>query len=235
MIAGDPQDLNRLIPAEGVEMLDPAALGVYVVTSSAFGPGRDHVTVAQAAIDGGATAVQLRAPELDDDALLPIASELSAACRDAQVLFIVNDRLDVALECGAAGLHLGQDDDPHDARRRLRVDKVLGVSVGSADEAVAAERAGADYLGVTVWSTPTKPDAVPRGLDGIGEVVEVTALPVVGIGGIFASNAMLVLEAGAAGVAVISAVAAAPDPVAATRALAGIVERFRAVHGGARR
>ena len=76
---------------------------------------------------------------------------------------------------------------------------MLGVSVGDVDEAVAAERAGADYLGVTVWSTPTKPDAKPRGLEGVGAVVEATALPVVGIGGIFASNATLVLEAGAAG------------------------------------
>jgi thiamine-phosphate pyrophosphorylase len=235
MIAGDPQDLNRLMPAEGVEMFDAGTLGVYVVTSAAFGPGHDHRTVANAAIEGGATAVQLRAPELGDDALLPLACELAAASREAEVLFIVNDRLDVALESGAAGVHLGQDDDPHDARRRLGNGRVLGVSVGGADEAVAAERAGADYLGVTVWSTPTKPDAEPRGLKGIGDVVEVTALPVVGIGGIFASNATLVLEAGAAGIAVISAVAAATDQVAATRTLVEVVERFRATHGAARR
>ena len=209
-------------------MVDPRALGVYVVTSSAFGPGRDHRTVTHAAIDGGATAVQLRAPELDDDALLPLASELATTCRDAGVLFVVNDRLEVALGSGASGVHLGQDDDPHEARRRLGADRVLGVSVGGADEAVAAERAGADYLGVTVWSTPTKPDAEPRGLAGLGDVVEITALPVVGIGGIFATNATLVLEAGAAGVAVISAVAAATDPVGATRGLVAIVERFRA-------
>ncbi len=216
-------------------MFDPKSLGVYVVTSAAFGPGRDHRTVASAAIEGGATAVQLRAPELDDDALLPLATELAEASRDAGVLFIVNDRLDVALESGADGVHLGQDDDPEDARRRLGVDRVLGVSVGGVDEAMVAERAGADYLGVTVWSTPTKPDAMARGLDGLSEVVEITTLPVVGIGGIFASNATLVLEAGAAGIAVISAVAAATDPVAATHALAGVVERFRATHGAARR
>ncbi len=111
---------------------------------------------------------------------------------------------------------------------------MLGVSVGDVDEAVAAERAGADYLGMTVWSTPTKPDAEPRGLEGLGAVVEATMLPVVGIGGIFASNAALVLEAGAAGFAVISAVAAAADPVAATRSLADVVDRHRAAHGAAR-
>jgi thiamine-phosphate pyrophosphorylase len=215
-------------------MFDPGALGVYVVTSSAF-PGRDHRSVARAAIDGGATAVQLRAPELDDDALLPLASELAALCRDAGVLFVVNDRLEVALESGADGVHLGQDDDPRAARRRLGDDRVLGVSVGDVDEAMAADRAGADYLGVTVWATPTKPEAQARGLDGLGRVVEVTTLPVVGIGGIFATNATLVLEAGAAGVAVISAVAAAKDPEAATRVLARVVERFRATHGAVTR
>jgi thiamine-phosphate pyrophosphorylase len=223
------------MPAEGVDMFDPRALGVYVVTSASFGPGRDHRTVARAAIEGGATAVQLRAPELEDDALLPLASDLAATCREAEVLFIVNDRLEVALESGAAGVHLGQDGDLEDARTRLGADRVLGVSVGGVDEALAAERAGADYLGVTVWSTPTKPDAVPRGLEGLGEVAQVTVLPVVGIGGIFASNAMLVLEAGAAGVAVISAVAAATDPQAAARTLAGVVERFRATHEAGRR
>ncbi|MGZ5214034.1 MAG: thiamine phosphate synthase [Actinomycetota bacterium] len=212
-------------------MFDPRALRVYVVTSGAFGPGRDHRALAQAAIDGGATAVQLRAPELDDDALLPLASELAASCRDADVLFVLNDRLDVALESGAAGVHLGQGDDPHDARRRLGPGRVLGVSVGGVDEAVAAERAGADYLGVTVWTTSTKPEAEASGLDELGEVVRATPLPVVGIGGIIAANAQLVLAAGAAGVAVISAIAAAPDPTAATRALAGVVERFRARHG----
>ena len=215
-------------------MIDPRTLGVYVVTSGAFGPDRDHRSLARAAIRGGATAVQLRAPELDDEALLPLAIELAAACREAGVLFVVNDRLDVALESDAAGVHLGQHDDPHDARRRLGAGRVLGVSVGDVDEAVAAERAGADYLGMTVWSTPTKPDAEPRGLEGLGAVVEATTLPVVGIGGIFASNATLVLEAGAAGFAVISAVAAAPDPVEATRTLAGVLDRFRAAERAAR-
>lgn len=216
-------------------MFDPRTLGVYVVTSAAFGPDRDHRSLARAAIEGGATAVQLRAPELDDDALLPLATELASACRDAEVLFVVNDRIDVALESGADGVHLGQDDDPQEARRRLGGGRALGVSVGGEDEAVAAQRAGADYLGVTVWPTPTKPEAEARGLAVLGEVVDSTTLPVVGIGGISASNVTLVLASGAAGVAVISAVAAAADPVAATRELAHLVERFRATRGAVRR
>jgi thiamine-phosphate diphosphorylase len=215
-------------------MVDPRMLRVYVVTSGTFGAGRDHVALARAAISGGATAVQLRAPELDDVALLTIAAELAIACRDAGVLFIVNDRIDVALESVAAGAHVGQADDPERARRRLGTDRVLGVSVNNASEALAAERAGADYLGVTVWSTPTKPEAEPRGLDGLSEVVDATVLPVVGIGGIDAENTGLVLGAGAVGIAVISAVASADDPVGATRSLVGAVERFHATRGAAR-
>jgi len=215
-------------------MIDPHALGVYVVTSGAFGPQRDHRALGRAAIDGGAGAVQLRAPELDDAALLPIAADLSRACRDAGVMFIVNDRVDVALESGAAGAHVGQADDPQRARRRLGSNRVLGVSVGDAGEALSAERVGADYLGVTVWSTSTKPEAEGRGLDGLRDVVAATALPVVGIGGIDVGNAGLVMDTGAVGVAVISAVAAAVDPVLVTRSLADIVDRHRSGRAAAR-
>jgi len=208
--------------------LDPRSLGVYVVTSSGLVRGRGHRDVALAAIEGGATAVQLRAKELDDAEQVPLAEELAARCRETGVLFVVNDRVEVALRSGAAGLHVGQGDDPHGLRERIGRDVVLGVSVGDADEALAAELAGADYLGVTVWATPTKADAVPRGTEGLREVAAATSLPVVGIGGIGPSNAAEVLAAGAAGVAVISAVGAADDPVAATRVLAGVVDRWRA-------
>ena len=166
--------------------------------------------------------------------LLPLATDLATACRDAEVLFVVNDRLDVAQQSGASGVHLGQDADHAAARRHLGAGRILGVSVGGVDEAVAAERAGADYLGVTVWATETKPEAVPLGPEGLADVVRATSIPVVGIGGIAASNAALVLEAGAAGVAVISAVAGASDPVAAARTLVDVVERFgsvRRAHG----
>jgi thiamine-phosphate pyrophosphorylase len=181
--------------------------------------------VALAAIEGAADAVQLRAKELRDDELRPLARELADACRDAGVLFIVNDRISVALESGADGVHVGQADDPGAARGRLGAGPVLGVSVRDAGEARAAELAGADYLGVTVWATPTKPDAAPGGLDAIRTIAAATALPVVGVGGIDASNAASALEAGASGVAVVSAVGAADDPVVATRAL------VRAVRG----
>jgi len=208
-------------------MLDPRSLEVYVVTSGRFGSSRDHRSIAAAAIAGGATAIQLRAPELGDDELLPIASEIAAMCRDGRAAFLVNDRVDVALRCGADGVHVGQDTDAARVRERIGPERILGVSVADAADAVVAERGGADYLGVTVWATPSKPDAIPRGLAGLRDVVLATSLPVVGIGGISASNARLVLEAGAAGIAVISAVAAAGDPVSATHELVDLVQRFR--------
>jgi thiamine-phosphate diphosphorylase len=121
---------------------------------------------------------------------------------------------------------VGQDDDLHEARGRLGPERILGVSVGSVEEAQAAEAAGADYLGVTVWATATKPEAVPVGPEGLGDVARATGLPVVGIGGIRADNAREVLAAGAAGIAVIGAVAAAEDAVAAVRELRSVVDDF---------
>ena len=203
-------------------VFDPGTLRVYVVTSGAFA-GRSHAAVALAAIDGGATAVQLRAPELDDDELLTVARELAPRCAAAGVLFVVNDRPAVAVLSSADGAHVGQGDDRENARATLGPDRVLGISVTSASEARAAVDRGADYLGVTVWATPTKPEAPPGGIELVREVAGIVAVPVVGIGGIDPSNAADVIAAGAAGVAVISAVAAAPDPVAATRDLARAV------------
>jgi thiamine-phosphate pyrophosphorylase len=184
--------------------------------------------VALAAIEGGATAIQLRDKEASDAELLPLAEELAARCREAGALFVVNDRVGLAIASGAAGLHVGQRDEVVRLRERIERDVVLGVSVGTPDEARVAEEAGADYLGVTVWPTPTKADAVPLGPEGLREIVAATSLPVVGIGGIGPSNAAEVLAAGASGVAVVSAIGAAEDPVAATRLLAEVVDRWRA-------
>jgi thiamine-phosphate pyrophosphorylase len=214
--------------------LDPQTLRVYVVTSGTLDPRRAHEELSMAAIEGGATAVQLRAPELDDVELAALTRSLAGRARRAGVPMIVNDRVDVAVVSGASGAHVGQDDDLVTARIRLGPERVLGISVGTPDEARAAEQAGADYLGVTVWATETKPEARPIGLDGLREVAGATALPVVGIGGIHAGNASDVVGAGAAGIAVIGAVAAADDPVAAVRSLREVVDR--ALEGiGARR
>ena len=194
-----------------------------MLTSRGFVAGRGHREIADAAIAGGATAVQLRAPELGDGTLTELAIEIAGRCRAAGVLFVVNDRVAVAARVGA-GAHVGQGDDPGSARASLGADPILGVSVSTAQEARTADAAGADYLGVTVWATPTKAEAEPRGLEGLREIVDSTALPVVGIGGIHAGNASEVLDAGAAGICVVSAVGAAPDPEQATRALVEVVD-----------
>ena len=211
--------------------LDPRALRVYVLTSARFA-GRSHRDVAMAALQGGAGAIQLRAPELPDDELLAVASGLAAACADAGALFVINDRPEIAAAVGAAGAHVGRADDPSAARRLLGPDRVLGMSVDGGSQAHEAEDLGADYLGVTVWSTPTKPEATPGGLALVRTISTRSTLPVVGIGGIDAANAPSVLDAGAAGVAVISAVAAAPDPIEATRELLRVVDRALEGRGG---
>lgn len=200
------------------------SLAVYVVTSSGLVPGRGHLEVARAAIQGGATAIQLRAPELADQPkeLLELAASVESLCDEGGVLFVVNDQLHIS----ADGVHLGQGDQLEGARRRLGPARYLGVSVGTPDQARAAWRMGADYVGVTVFGTTTKPEALPVGTEGLREIAAATPLPVVGIGGIDASNAAEVLAAGAAGVAVVSAVGAAPDPAQATRELVRVVSEY---------
>ena len=186
--------------------------------------------MAEAALAGGATAVQLRAPELTDVRLEALARELAERCRATGALFVVNDRVAVAARVGA-GAHVGQADDPGSAREILDPPAVLGVSVSTIDEARAAEVAGADYLGITVWATATKPEAEPGGLGALRSIARETALPVVGIGGVRAANAADVLDAGAAGICVVSVVGAAPDPVRATAALVDAVDRWEEGRG----
>ncbi len=212
-----------------MQSIDADRLRVHVITSSGFVLGRGHLEVALAAIEGGADVVQLRAPELSDEELLSVAREITGACSAGRTVSIVNDRIDVAVAAGAAGAHVGQGDRPEAARDRLGSGRVLGISVATPEQALAAERWGADYVGVTVWPTPTKPEAAPLGLGGLHEIARATRLPVVGIGGIDASRAPDVLDTGAAGIAVVSAVGGASDPVGATRELVDVVRRHLSV------
>ena len=213
-------------------MLDPRALRLMIVTSGTVAPGHGHRTLAEAAVRGGASAVQLRAPELSDASLLELATDLAAVCRAGGVLFIVNDRPEIAIASGADGVHLGQSDEPIDARKRLGPEKILGISVADGLQAVAASSAGADYLGVTVWSTPTKPEARGEGPSGLRAVRAAVAIPVVGIGGINRDNLAEVFDAGASGIAVISAVAGALDPEAATQDLRTLIDLREKGTGG---
>jgi thiamine-phosphate diphosphorylase len=185
---------------------------------------RGHRDVVAAALRGGADCIQLRAPELSDCHLLPLAAEVLSTCRQAGRLCVVNDRLEVAVTLAADGVHLGQGDRPERARASLARQIALGVSVGTPEQARQAEAFGATYLGVTVFASRTKPGARPVGLGGLRAICVATRLPVLGIGGIDASNAVHVLEAGACGIAVVSAVGAADDMIAAAAALRSAVD-----------
>ena len=200
---------------------------VYVLTDSRADRERSPREIAEAAIRGGATAVQLRMKDEPARRIVEAARQIAPLCRAAGVTFIVNDRADVAMIAGADGVHVGQDDLPAGTVRVLAGrDTVIGVSAATAGEAVAAERAGADYLGVgAVFATATKADAGPPvGLDRLREIRLAVRLPVVGIGGITADNAAAVIRAGAAGVAVITAVTLADDMAAAVRRIRSEVD-----------
>jgi len=202
---------------------------VYVITDARHARGRSHREIAEAAIRGGATAVQLRMKEEPARVILDVARAIVPLCRAAGVAFIMNDRLDVAMLAGADGVHVGQDDLPAaDARTLLGPRALIGVSAATVEEAIAAERAGANYLGVgAVYGTATKSDAgAPVGLTRLTEIRRAVRLPLVGIGGITVENAAAVIRAGALGVAVITAVTRAED-------MAGAVRRLREAVDGA--
>lgn len=202
---------------------------LYVITDAQLARGRSHVEVIHAAIEGGATIIQYRQKEGTTRRLVEEAQALRKLTWQADIPFIVNDRLDVALAVEADGVHVGQDDMPATFARRLMGARIVGVSVTNLQEALQAERDGADYLGVgPIFATPTKPDAAPPiGLEGLAEICRSVSIPVVAIGGINVHNAAAVIAAGADGVAVVSAVVAAPDVAAAARRLREIVESTR--------
>lgn len=198
----------------------------YLVTDACAGSVEHLVAICAAALEGGVTAIQLRARGWSDRQLHEAATALALRCRDAEALFIVNDRVDLALASGADGVHLGVDDVPVCAARRLLgPDAIIGFSPETDADRVAAEIAGCDYLGIgPVYGTTTKPDAGSAiGLDGLRRVLGLTALPVVGIGGISLDRASEVVASGAAGVAVVGSVFMADDPLAAARQLAEVV------------
>lgn len=195
---------------------------VCLVTDRALAGGRPLASVVQSAMDGGVGIVQIREKNLSSRAFYEEAIEIVRLVRSMGRAAIVNDRVDIAMACGADGVHLGQTDLPCEEARRLGGPGwLVGVSVGTEAEAVAAERAGADYLGVSpVFATPTKPNAPePAGLDGLRRIRLAVRLPLVAIGGIHEGNAADAIRAGADGVAVVSAVMAASDPRAAAAAL----------------
>jgi thiamine-phosphate pyrophosphorylase len=199
---------------------------LYVITDRRAADPRPLVEIVRAAVAGGATVVQLRDKQAATRDLIELGRALHRVTREADVPLIVNDRVDVALAIDAEGVHVGQDDLPAPlARELLGPGRILGVSAGTVEEARQAERDGADYLGVgDVYGTPSKADAgVPIGVEGLARIARSVSIPVVGIGGIGAENAAAVIQAGAAGVAVIRAVIGAVDPEAAAHRLYSVL------------
>jgi thiamine-phosphate pyrophosphorylase len=189
--------------------------GLYLVTDRELIGDRDFDAVVLAAVDGGASCVQLREKDATTRDFVRAARRLRAPLQARGVPLIINDRVDVALAVGADGVHLGQHDlDPATARRLLGPDAVLGLSVESMDDVVEAEDADVDYLGVSpIFETPTKRDTLGAwGLDGLAQVRRRSRHPLVAIGGLDAGNAAAAIAAGADAIAVVSAVCAASDP-----------------------
>lgn len=198
------------------------AYDLYVITDEEIGRGLSHAEIARRAVAGGADAIQLRDKRLSGRDLLAAASAIRKITRNAGALFIVNDRLDVALAADADGVHLGESDLPiEDARRIAPPGFVIGASVNSVTTAIRAEAAGADYVALSpTFATASKDDAGPgHGLAVLVAIRSAVSLPLVAIGGINAGNIPDVIAAGADGVAVISAVVGQEDVTAAARDL----------------
>src|SRR6184192_4291235 len=184
-------------------------LALHVLTDREWSRGRDMLGVAAAALDGGATVIQLRDKTASTRVLIEEGLALRTLTRERGALLIVNDRLDVALAVEADGAHVGQDDMPAAlARRLLGPERILGVSAATRQEAEEAVAGGADYLGVgPIYPSRGKADAGPAtGVQLLTELAARYAIPLVAIGGISATNAPEVIRAGAVGVAVITAV-----------------------------
>jgi thiamine-phosphate diphosphorylase len=203
-----------------------AKLSVYLVADPAQ-TDRDLVDGVAAALEGGVSTVQLRAKTVSDREALALAEQIRPLCAAADAMFLVNDRVDLALAAGADGVHLGVDDLPLEAARRLGgTDFVIGFSPETDDQAATARTLGADYLGVgPVYGTQSKADAGEAiGLGLLARRAEIAGIPIIGIGGITAGNAGDVIRAGAVGAAVISAILGANDPEHASLRLRASVD-----------
>jgi len=214
--------LSKLLRQDKIKQI----AGLYVIIDTQALKGRSHIEVAGQVISGGAKTIQLRDKLHSKKELLPIAQQLSNLCDEHKVLFLVNDYLDIALAVDANGLHLGQEDLPIKvARRLLPMDKILGCSTTTVDQAVAAESEGADYIAVgSMYPTPSKETAKVVGLGRLRQIRQAVTSPLVAIGGITRDNAAEVIAAGADAVAVISAVLQTEDVAEAARQIVARLE-----------
>ena len=203
------------------------ALKLYLVTDRDLSLGRSLEEVVSEAVKGGVTIVQLREKEASTGEFVALARRLMSILKPLGIPLIINDRVDVALAVDADGVHIGQSDMAYaDARRLLGPDKIIGLSVESLEDLEAANALDVDYVGISpVYGTPTKTDtAEPFGLEGLRKAVDISVHPTVAIGGMNARTIGEVMEAGADGVAVVSAICSAEDISKAAKELKAIVE-----------
>lgn len=203
---------------------------IYLVTDDGCLQGRALIDCVREALEGGVTLVQYRAKTASSAEMYAEALQLKALCDSFNVPLIINDRLDIAMAVGAAGVHLGQDDLPCAAARKLLgEDYLIGVSAHNPAEAKAALQSGADYLGCgAVFGTATKADVKKLGTEGLMAICREKGLPVVGIGGVTADNYREVRAAGADGAAIVSGILAQADICGTVQAIAAISKEFAA-------
>ena len=210
------------------------AMLLYAVTDQMWlKEGETLLDVVQEVLKNGATFLQIREKDLGEDAFETEAAKLKALCAEYGIPYVVNDSVEIALKIDADGVHVGQSDiKGRDIRAMIGPDKILGISAGTVEEAVAAEKAGADYIGVgAVFGTSTKKNARSMTMDALKEIVSAVSIPVVAIGGISAENIMQLCGSGVDGVAVVSAIFAAEEPGKATADLLKLAEEMVASHG----
>ena len=203
---------------------------LHVITNTTIQSRFTHAQLAEMAIGGGADTVQFRQKAGKTRDLLKAAQEVQGICARHGVPLIVNDRADIALAVGSAGVHFGQDDLPIAVGRKLfPPDSIIGASAQTEEKIMEAIAEGANYIGFgPIRQTSSKPDAeAPKGLDALARMCEIAPCPVIAIGGITVEDVYDVIRAGAHGVAVISAVCGEPDPPAATQRLVAEIHRAK--------
>lgn len=208
--------------------VDRKALLLYAVTDRTWLRGQTLKSQVEAALKGGATFIQLREKELDEEAFLEEALEIGKLCREYGVPFVINDNVDIAEKAGADGVHVGQHDmEAGDVRRRLGPDKIIGVSVQTVEQALRAQEHGADYLGVgAVFPTGSKADATEVEHETLRRICDAVDIPVIAIGGITRDNVLELRGTGICGIAVISAIFAKQDIEAAAADLKEQTEKM---------
>ena len=201
--------------------LDKKDLLLYAVTDRHWLGDRTLYEVVKESLDGGATFIQLREKNLDQEHFLEEAKELKKLCAEYKVPFVINDNVDIALEIDADGVHVGQSDmEAGDVRAKLGPDKIIGVSAQTVEQALLAEKHGADYLGVgAVFPTGSKADAVEVSHETLKAICEAVSIPVIAIGGITVDNTSSLAGTGICGIAVISAIYGQKNILEATKKL----------------